>query len=360
MLVASNSSGRASGCEAGSADPKVYFTEVYRAFSEAGQAAGEIVERYFGLGGFTLCLQFAGPALISPITTALAHLAIDPVASPSLTISLWDSASTRVRIPPFPWRPENYLEYGLVDGFCTERIKTICQSALQLIDLDLNRAVYWVPDASQMPYHHSTTPLRTIFHWWLSEQRRFIIHAAAVGLPEGGVLITGRGGAGKSTTALASIDYGLKYVSDENCIISTGESPRAYSLYSSGSLEAEDVDRLPSLLPCLSNREKLGEEKAVYFLSPRYRQNLCETFPVRAVFVPRVSGKRTTSILKRSPTQTLLALAPGSIFQLPGAGRDSFRAMADLVRQVPCYTLEVGTDLQEIPRVIEDFLRCGY
>ena len=337
--------------------PNIFFQETCQAFSKAKQSMGGTIDRYYMLGGFLVCLRFAGPALVPIITPALAHLETTPAPDPGLTIYLWDSASTGVNTPPPPWTEDDYLEFGLIDGYNNARIKTLYQFALHTIDLDQNLAIYWISDAKNAPYYHTITPLRTIFHWWLNKHQRYIVHAAAVGLPECGVLVTGKGGAGKSTTALSCVDSGLKYVGDENSLITISPEPYAHSLYCSGTLEVEDVDKFPLLRPSLSNITRLHAEKALYLLFTEFQDNLSAGFPIKAVFVPKVSGKYDTSIEKRSAVQTLMALAPGSLFQLPGAGRESFQAMADLIKQVPCYTLDLGTDLSQIPVVIERFLR---
>ena len=72
--------------------------------------------------------------------------------------------------------------------------------------------------------------------------------------------------------------------------------------------------------------------------------------------LPQVTGRPTTSVQSVSPMTALKALAPSTLLQLPGAGQASFQAMARLVRQVPCYTLALGTDLAQIPVVITDLL----
>jgi hypothetical protein len=53
---------------------------------------------------------------------------------------------------------------------------------------------------------------------------------------------------------------------------------------------------------------------------------------------------------------TLAALAPSTIFQLPRAGNEAFQFLAAFIRQLPCFSLEVGTDLSGIPPVIEELL----
>ena len=52
----------------------------------------------------------------------------------------------------------------------------------------------------------------------------------------------------------------------------------------------------------------------------------------------------------------LLALAPSTILQNPGAGDAELRAFAQLVRTVPTFRLETGTDLAGLAGVIATFL----
>jgi hypothetical protein len=54
-----------------------------------------------------------------------------------------------------------------------------------------------------------------------------------------------------------------------------------------------------------------------------------------------------------------MSLAPSTLFQLAGAAELDFRTMEQLVREVPCYVLELGTKLAEIPTIISDFLAGG-
>jgi hypothetical protein len=51
-----------------------------------------------------------------------------------------------------------------------------------------------------------------------------------------------------------------------------------------------------------------------------------------------------------------MALAPATIYALPQAGQPAMQLLARLVREVPNYKLELGTDLAEIPQVIQQLL----
>jgi hypothetical protein len=78
--------------------------------------------------------------------------------------------------------------------------------------------------------------------------------------------------------------------------------------------------------------------------------------PVRAVLLPRVTGLPETSWKRVSVAMTLAALAPSTIFQLPRAGGEAFQFLAAFIRRLPCFSIEVGTNLSTIPPVNEELL----
>lgn len=66
--------------------PVEYFGQVYAAFEHAEAQSGLAVERFFDIGGYIIALRFAGPALVIPITRALAHLSIPSSLAPAAQI----------------------------------------------------------------------------------------------------------------------------------------------------------------------------------------------------------------------------------------------------------------------------------
>jgi len=86
---------------------------------------------------------------------------------------------------------------------------------------------------------------------------------------------------------------------------------------------------------------------------------LIKGLPVRAILVLHVTGLSETRLKKASPATGLAALAPSTVFQLPGARHEAFQNLSEFVEQAPSYVLEVGTDLSGIPDVILAFLSQG-
>lgn len=333
-----------------------YFQSVYELFKSSQQITGS-VERSYNIGGYRIRLSFSGTALLS-LTTALEHLATDDHPTPDLTICLWDSESTGQRMIARPWQEEDFLARGVIQGYNTERIYTAFQhgsGAVSVLDQERNLAVFWAPD-HRLPYWEYGSPLRSILHWWLLSKGLQLVHAAAVGNSSGGVLIGGKGGSGKSTTALTCLESDLSYVGDDYTLLGLEPGPVVHSLYNSAKLNSDHVQRFPALLPKVANPERLADEKALLFVNEHYPAKVAKLLPVRAVLLPRVTGLPETRWKRVSVATTLAALAPSTIFQLPRAGNEAFQFLARFVRQLPCFSLEVGTDLSTIPPAIEQLL----
>ena len=338
--------------------PEAFFEEVRRASQLAIASAGSS-EHYYRIGDFVLRLCFAGQALVPQLTPALQHLAVPP-AAPDLTVFLWDSVSTGVQMPPPPWTEDDYVVRAEITGYNNERIHTaydVWGGGLRLLDQQQNLGLFWIRDADTLPSYERGAPLRMILNWWLRQRGLQFVHAAAVGTERGGVLLAGKGGSGKSTTSLVCLRAGLLYASDDYCLLDARSAPCVHSLYNSAKLEPHHQGRLlPELTPHISNHHELDSEKALFFMAEHYREQVSRGFPIKAILLPTVSGGADTSLQPASAVAALKALAPSTIFQLSGAGQLEFRSMATLVRQVPCYSLRLGTDLEQIPRLIRELL----
>ncbi len=336
-----------------------YFDQVHSAFEKAAQSTGGKVDRSIQFGEFIIRLSFAGPALESRILPAFDHLSTGSVLTPSLTINLWDSASTSINLPRPPWIVGDYLPRGDIWSGESDQMVTLYEPAnntLCLLDRSRNEAVFWIKDASKVPYYESGAPLRMVLHWWMSGHGYQLVHAGAVGTPHGGVLLTGKGGSGKSTTALACIGSELGYAGDDYCMISNSPAPCAHSIFNSGKLNAEDAYRFPKLRSALSNADRLATEKALFFIYQVFPETVVREFPIRAIFIPRVAGSSETHLKPVSPVEGFLAMAPSTIFQLRGVRKTIHKSIGEITRKVPSYVLELGTDIEEIPGVISDWL----
>ena len=334
-----------------------YFADVAACFERAAGAVGRRTHTR-KVGPLPFCLEFAGPALEPRMAPAFGHLAaVD--AAPDLCILLWDAQSTGV-VPPAP--PWEWGEYVRNEVYIGDRIKVVYKGdsgSLIMYDAEARLAIFWVREAGNIPFYETGAPLLPVMHWWLESRGCQLAHAGAVGGPDGGVLLVGRGGSGKSTTALACLVGGFEYAADDYCVLAGTHPARVYSLYCSAKLAADTRDRLPSLAAAIYNSGAASSEKTLYFLSRIFPEQVSAGFPLRAVLLPRVAGTDATTLMPVSPAVALRALAPSTIFQLAGAGGAALRAMASVIRRVPCFEIAVGSDLSRIPVAIRTFLQKG-
>lgn len=341
-------------------DALLFFNGVLEKFKEAvSKINNEMITQNYEIGGHKIQMQFAGPTLIPYFTPALDHLQIPEIESPNLTICLWDSASTKIEMLTPPWATQEFEHQGEIMEFNTERMCTLFQpgeDTLNLLDHERNLAILWRRDNQNIPYYTTSSPLRSIFHWWMSQNKRQFIHGAAIGRKDGGALIVGKGGSGKSTTALSCLNSNLVYVGDDYVLLGMDEGPYVFSLFSSAKLNCDQMEMFPQLKPFIFNTGPSEEDKTLILLNDHMPEKISKGFPLQAIFIPQITGKKETKLSKATATAALTALAPSTMFQLTRNRAQTFQILAELVRKIPAYYLECGTEIQKIPEVIEEFL----
>jgi hypothetical protein len=230
--------------------------------------------------------------------------------------------------------------------------------SLSVLDLDAGVAWYWVGSALDVPYWDQACPVRQILFWWLGTQGCLQVHGAAIGTPTAGALVVGKAGSGKSTVALSSLGSSLLYAGDDYVAVGLDPAPTVESLYSSGKLEPDHARTLlPHLLPLIANADRLDREKAILYVHEHFPEQTAPSFPLRAVLVPTVAAtRRESGIVETSRAAAFSALAPSTMLQLHTAGSEAFATMSRLIERVPCYGLELGSEIAAIPATIAGFL----
>ena len=286
--------------------------------------------------------------------SALDHLRVANPGSADLTIQIWDGASTGV-LPPVSVQIEEDQPEGaryVYEGHVTKAVYQPGYETLSVITHDLTRAWHWAGSVETLPYTDRAAPLRLLLHWWTMGRGIHLVHGGAVATDDGAALFVGSGGSGKSTATLACTVDGLRYGGDDYVLIEPGTPPIVHPLYSSGKLACHHLERFPALLPASALDGVPPGEKAVAFLDRHGLSMMPSSRPLTAVLVPRVvTGP--TRIAPMSKAGALAALAPSTIFQMPGTLQRELSAFADVLRDVPTYALELGPDLSGLARLVE-------
>lgn len=340
--------------------PAEYWSYLAGQYEDAAARAGGSIVKTYRIAGAPVRLNFAAHGMVSEVARALAHLEAPPrSAADDLTVHIWDGSEAPMPLP-HGWEFAQWARDGGNGFYVDERYFVAAQASpemLYMLDVEQRRALFWIADAWHFPYCETAAPLRPLLHEWLSRRGHLPVHGAAVGTADGGLLLVGRGGSGKSNAALSCLRSDLLYASDDFCSVSNEHGWMVHSLYATGKVHPGDLTRMPWLRPMGDERRRPEEEKAVFFLNEHLPKRLITHFPLRAVVLVRVAPERFTRIGKVSRGAALRALGMNPLF-LSSASAKARRlaVMADLVRALPSYELQIGGDGSDAPARLGELL----
>jgi hypothetical protein len=337
-------------------------------FDLAYQIASDAAHRveHYQFGDYGLSTSFSSPELAQYLGKAMAHQRVPKPARSSLSVCCIEEELIGRQLPAPPWRWEDHLPRGTFRGWESGRYRVQYNAPdgrlanLLLMDTDTGRAVYWAKRANQIPWWEHTSPFRQIIHWWASGKPIQPMHSGAIGLGGTGVLIAGRSGSGKSTSCLSCLNSDLEYAGDDFVMVELeGHMPKVQSLYATAKLEPSNLHRFPWIQDWICNPDQLEDQKALVRLQDHAPDRLSKGFLIQAILMPKITGKPDTRISPAKGADAMQAIAPSTVFQLVGDETQVLQKVSRLVRSVPAYWLEAGTDLTQIPLRIKEFLKGG-
>ncbi|MCP4937424.1 MAG: hypothetical protein GY927_25240 [bacterium] len=344
-------------------DAEEFWVEMETAVSHA-HSVHPVTWHELTVVGCSVALTCVGKTVAGFFLPALAHL--ENVTSsanlPMVQFSLCDTATSGLNPPPIPFSAADYFRYGQRAVYHNGELSImhiLTETMILAYNRRERRGILWTRDASALSIYERAAPLQSLFYWALEEFGWQIVHAAALGRADGGVLLVGNSGAGKSTTALSVIqDDELRYLSDDKCLVRLGQSPTAFSIFNSAKLNEDMLDALPQFRPLIADWDaefKIG--KGLAFLYPNLKEKMIRSFPIRALLIPRIANREKPKLTPANGIDAFRVLGPSTVIWLPGAEANSYRFLAQLVRSVPCYFLDLaaspGANLPAIAEVID-------
>jgi hypothetical protein len=350
--------------------PKASFTRQFlmllEAYFDEAASASNSSEESFEVAGEQLAIRCAGAGQTADLRRAFQHLkSTGPDARPGLTISAWNNGV--VPVGPFleSTLARLYENWSILCGPRGEVLEFNCDEiaviyhpgpdVLSVLDRANGKAFYLLRDDSPLPFWELSSPFRHILHPWFATRGLQYTHAGAVGTANGGVLLAGKGGSGKSTTSLLCASAGMLYVADDYCLTRASDGT-VFSLYGTAKLKGtDDLERLPEMAGRSFNEDSFehgGIGKGTFNLTELWPERMAPGFPVRAILLPTVTSKVDSSLEPCSPADALLALAPSTLAQLPFSDASDSHRLAALADKVPAYRLFLGSDLDQIPVLI--------
>lgn len=228
----------------------------------------------------------------------------------------------------------------------------------QFMDVASKSGIQFLQKPDDIAPWEKSFPLRNFLHWAYAAQERRLIHAGSLGLANGdGVLLAGAGGAGKSGTTLAGVLQGLKSVGDDYVVMELADNqPRAFPVIRLMKQDPRGLERLGLNAENAEFGALNWQGKHEFDFAELVPGSRSRALQIKAILLPRITGQNQTSISPATRHETMLALLPNNLQQLPGQMKQCLNFLAQMVRILPGYHINLGTDQQEITDVIHDFL----
>ena len=304
----------------------------------------------FRIAGATVRVEWGDPGVREKLHVALAHRREAPAAA-----DLVIAAGRRAARAPVG-ASSGLLMHDAADGLAVDEPE---RGLAHRLDAGGTRATFACVDPRSLPVAECAAPFRLILQRWLRARGVHLLHAAAVGLPgRGAVLLVAPGGGGKSNTFLACLTAPALQLLGEDFVAVDGAAagPRVWSLYSPAKLHPADLARFPALAADVAPGRDERDDKVLLDLNRRHAARFADGLPLRAILVLKIAGRPASRIVPAPPGEAVKAMLTSLLMVLPAARRPLFEFTTQLVRQVPAYRLELGTDLGQIAATIQDFL----
>jgi len=313
------------------------------------------------LGGQPVEMRIVGRKLAELMDLPFAHLRSEDthLSVPGLTIEIWDQAETNVSCQIGLARHNLDLHPNLERSADGRYASYQLQHSLVCLDRHSAFMVGYASNAEELSLYERGRPLHVPLSLWHKSLGMPLVHSGLISKDRRGVLLAGPGGSGKSTSAITSACAGFSYLSDDliGLQLSSDDGFVGHSLYNSTFMEPDHLKRFSQLERHAIRGRYSFEKKHLVLLSQIASLKFERSCRIEAIVLPRVLHAPTSRLRPTSKGEALLALAPSSLLIGERSyGLEGFNKLARLVEQVPCYLLELGGTLDEIPHVLEELL----
>jgi hypothetical protein len=343
------------------------FAALDAAFQEAAAVRHDLLtESHHVFGGLGVRIRLVGRRLARSFSAPFDHLAVreGERVVPRLAIDLWDEEETGIPCPLTAHDGQDKQGWDVGGGTFTlspdRRFAGFrFRESLTGFDRKVERIVGAQAGSDRLSLYERGKPLHVLLTMWYSDRGIQLVHSGLVGRNGQGVLLPGRGGVGKSTSALACLSAGFDYAGDDYVGVEALGSGRfgAHSVFGSTWLEPAQLKRFPVLASHAIEGLYPWERKPLVLLAPLFPQRLVRGASIRALALPRIVDADATRFRPAARAEALLEIVPSSLLdQLLRPGAQGFRRLTELVDGVPTYWLELGRDLEGIPPAVEALL----
>jgi hypothetical protein len=320
-----------------------FFEESVQRFKSEFRSQSRVLD--IAVAGHTIRIHVSAEPLWNVIYPALAHQAhTSLVSDPEIEIFAVEGAG----VINFPWNTGTGGDSVRIEGSSIEDVFATFSSdysTLSMFDRSSSRGLIWVRSPKDLHEWEFGAPLRNILTWAFLDRGLHLVHAAGVGVADKGVMISGPGGAGKSTTTAICLQAGFQTTGDDYCVVSTSQPPQIYSLYGMMKL-------IPGALGTTSMVDvRLTEPRSDGKVHFDIASSMTTSLTITAILFTTV-GVRTLEPVSLTYKEALLRLIPSTWAQTALPQKELLHSLSALAQSIRSFQLEVGPDSDRIPEIV--------
>jgi microcystin-dependent protein len=310
------------------------------------------------IAGVRIGLELAGRTLTNAVRPAFAGILVSDDAPADITLRVFDATESGVAVPAFR-RPMQALigfrgQCAADPGVGALVFFDHGTSAPYFVDTATSLGLVAIDDLSRLPYWTLAAPFRSALGVLLQSRGIQLVHGAAVGGPDGAVILTGYGGSGKSTTALSCHKRGLTVLGDDYVAIKPPTTPGApgtvHRVYSSLKVHPHEVHA--------SSAPGTSSEKVVLFPETPTDEAETRAAPCLGFWSVGLGQAAHTWCEPRHPEDVARIAASSTGLQIPGDDHEAARIIrACAEAATTTQQLWLGSDRSGVVDVIEAYLR---
>jgi len=309
------------------------------------------------VAGIPIDIEAAGEELISAIRPALAGILAPTAAQGASRILMFDTDASGVPAPQFARPVQHLIRWR---GDCWTEPSANCRVVFQMSDHTLqvfNPAtgicVVMISGLSRLPPWALAAPLRTPLAMILERRGVYLMHGAAMGNSDGAVLVTGYGGSGKSTAALACRSAGMPILGDDYVAIRAprwaGDIPSVHNVFASLKVMPQEIGE--------AGGRSLVSDKRILFPFSTSIEGLLREAPLRAVSSATIWDQNEAQIAETAPEDVARIAFASTALQIPMQNEGKVaEAILECARLVGAYSIKFGRDRASAPRGIATLL----
>lgn len=190
-----------------------------------------------------------------------------------------------------------------------------------------------------------------------------LVHGAAIGLDNQGILLCARGQRGKSTLAVRAMLDGFEYVSDDYLVLGKDDSSLyAWPIYSIITLSPMMYGDLYSTLNAKFVSNNARKDKYVLNIAA-YHDRFVKRYPIKLCMFPQIVNDLKPSIVECNQAgkgRAMVELIHSTIAQM-GDKHDiaTVKKLMNFVQDLPCYQINLCRDIDKNLLCLREFLKSG-